>query len=267
VTGPAPYPADTRAKGWRFELDHERIRQSDTWALAAADIRPWLLMLWMVAWEQTPCGSMPTDPNLIAAKLGMSRRTFDKNSAVLLRGWTEALDGRLYHPVLTERVRELLEYRDAAAKRKADYRAKVLAERGVPQESHGTDTGLPRDSHGKNGTSTGTGTGTLEEKERPSVSPSVTGLSKFPPGFDAFWDAYPRKIGKDAAIRAYAKRRFTVEQRGVVLNAIATQRNSEAWTREAGRFIPHPATWLNEGRWQDEVLVAGKADRYAGSTI
>jgi hypothetical protein len=40
-----PYPADTRAAGWRFDLDTTRIRQSDTWTLARPEIRPWLLML------------------------------------------------------------------------------------------------------------------------------------------------------------------------------------------------------------------------------
>lgn len=164
-----PYPSDTRAKGWRFELDHERIRQSDTWALAAPEIRPWLLMLWMVAWEQAPCGSLPVDHGLIAARIGMSRRTFDKHAAVLLRGWQEAIDGRLYHPVLTERVNELIGYRADSAKRKAEYRAKMAAlaaERGVPRESHGTDAGLPRDSTVRNATGTGTGTGTLKEKKK-----------------------------------------------------------------------------------------------------
>lgn len=79
----APYPGDTRAKGWRFDLDHERIRQSDTWALATAELRPWLLMLWMVAWEQTPCGSLPDSDELIAARIGMSSKAFDKHRAVL----------------------------------------------------------------------------------------------------------------------------------------------------------------------------------------
>ena len=68
---PAPYPADTRAKGWRFELDMEQVRQSDTWALSPAEARPWLLLEWAVAWEQTPCGSLPNDDTLIAARLEM----------------------------------------------------------------------------------------------------------------------------------------------------------------------------------------------------
>ena len=120
-----PYPADTRAKGWRFELDHERIRQSDTWALAAPDVRPWLLMMWMVAWEQTPCGSLPNDDALIAARIGMQAKAFAKNRATLLRGWWPADDGRMYHDTIAERVFVMLDKRATDAQRAATRRARV----------------------------------------------------------------------------------------------------------------------------------------------
>lgn len=94
---PVPYPADTRAKGWRFELDHERIEQSDTWALAPSDVKPWLLMLWVTAWRQEPCGSLPNEDELIAVRIGMPMRIFAKVRSKLMRGWWEAEDGRLYH--------------------------------------------------------------------------------------------------------------------------------------------------------------------------
>lgn len=121
---PAPYPGDTRAKGWRFELDHERIKQSDTWAVASPDARPWLLMLWMTAWEQTPCGSLPDSDELIAARIGMSSKVFTKHRSVLMRGWWKAVDGRLYHQTLTERVCDMLVKRAKDAKRAADNRAR-----------------------------------------------------------------------------------------------------------------------------------------------
>lgn len=108
MTAAAPYPSDTRAKGWRLEIDHERIRQSDTWALASPEIRPWLLMLWMVAWEQTPCGSLPDDDALICARIGMQPKAFMKAREILLRGWWRADDGRLYHNILSQRVQEML---------------------------------------------------------------------------------------------------------------------------------------------------------------
>ena len=89
----------------------ERARQSDTWALAQADVRPWLLMLWAVAWEQTPCGSLPAEDELIAARIGMPMRQFAKLKPVLLRRWWCAEDGRLYHDVIVLRVLEMMETR------------------------------------------------------------------------------------------------------------------------------------------------------------
>jgi hypothetical protein len=134
-----PYPSDTRAKGWRFEIDHERIRQSDTWALASPELRPWFLMLWMVAWEQTPCGSLPEDDTLIAARIGMSAKAFQRHRPLLMRGWWKADDGRLYHDVLVLRVKHMLAKRAKDAKRTADYRAAVSA------VSHDGSDGVTRD--------------------------------------------------------------------------------------------------------------------------
>lgn len=142
----APYSPDVRAKGWRFELDHERIRQSDTWALAPAELRPWLLMLWMVAWEQTPCGSLPIDDNLIAARIGMNPKSFTKAREILMRGWIVADDGRLYHPTLTERVIEMIEKRRKDAERRGRNRAgHTDGHAVVPRDTAGTDTGQSPD--------------------------------------------------------------------------------------------------------------------------
>ncbi|TDV39550.1 uncharacterized protein DUF1376 [Paraburkholderia caballeronis] len=186
-----PYPPDTRAKGWRFELDYERIRQSDTWALAASEIRPWLLMLWMTAWEQTPCGSLPDDDELIAARIGMSLDQFQATKKRLMRGWWLAEDGRLYHGTMVERVLEMIDRRDGERIRKANQRARKGAERAsadagtqpdcpedsahVPDMSHGTDAGQQRDSHGTDDTGTGTGTGS---KPKPGGSSDGVGTPR-----------------------------------------------------------------------------------------
>lgn len=110
-----PYPPETRTRGWRFELDMERARQSDTWALAPAEARPWLLMMWATAWEQVPAGSMAADDQLICAHIGMPPRLFAKHREVLMRRWWKAADGRLYHDVLVQRVNEMMEKRRPAA--------------------------------------------------------------------------------------------------------------------------------------------------------
>jgi hypothetical protein len=122
-----PYPATTRAGGFKFELDCERVVQSDTWALATPCQRPLLLMLWFIAWQQTPCGSLPKDDMLNAARLGMEAHAFQCDKAILLRGWIEADDGRLYHPVLTQLVLEMMDRKAGNAQRQAAYRRRRLA--------------------------------------------------------------------------------------------------------------------------------------------
>jgi len=182
TTRAAPYPAETRAKGWRFELDQERIRQSDTWALTPADLRPWLLMLWMTAWEQTPCGSLPADDALIAARIGMAPRLFSKHRGVLLRAWWLAEDGRLYHDTLTERVQEMMERRRKESDRKALARAKTGAivpptRAAVPRDNDGTHAGV----HPPSDTGTRTGTSTGEEDEGADAPPSSAGAPEIRP--------------------------------------------------------------------------------------
>lgn len=151
----APYPIDTRAKGWRLELDYERIRQSDTWALTPAAYRPWLLMLWMVAWEQTPCGSLPDDDELIAARLEMPPEMFEAAKRYLLRGWWKAEDGRLYHPVLTEHVLEMLSVKDKARARKDAWKTRQNAGKGDENNAERVP-----DAPERGGDDTGTGTRT-----------------------------------------------------------------------------------------------------------
>jgi hypothetical protein len=183
--GDPPYAADARSKGWRFELDLERIQQSDTWAIAPADVRPWLLMLWATAWQQNPCGTLPSDEQVLCARLGMVPKMWGKHRSVLLRGWRQCSDGRLYHAVITERVLGMLTKKESEKARKAEYRLKMEAERArlsavVPQLSHGTDVDVPRPSASCDDTGTGTGTGTGTQSNtyeaKASLSAEPTGV-------------------------------------------------------------------------------------------
>jgi len=73
--------------------------------------------------------------------------------------------------------------------------------------------------------------------------------------FEVFWEIYPRKVGKQDARRAYerAAKGKGPDFKNKILKALEDQKKSEQWTRENGRFIPHPATWLNQGRWDDQL--------------
>jgi uncharacterized protein YdaU (DUF1376 family) len=71
-------------------------------------------------------------------------------------------------------------------------------------------------------------------------------------GFEEFWQAYPKKVGKDAAAKSWVKVKARIDD---VLPALAWQKESDQWRRNDGQFIPNPATYLNQGRWHDEQPV------------
>jgi hypothetical protein len=68
-------------------------------------------------------------------------------------------------------------------------------------------------------------------------------------GFDRFWEAYPEKKGKLAALASWKKINPSDELIDKVIKAVEQQK---WWKRWQDGFIPNPATWLNQGRWDDE---------------
>jgi hypothetical protein len=92
----------------------------------------------------------------------------------------------------------------------------------------------------------------LDSKRRvSSASPRAT-----PIGFAEFWLAYPKKVGKGAAETAWKKHRPPLD---VCVQAIASASSSHDWTKDGGQFVPNPATWINQRRWEDgHVPINGK---------
>ena len=70
--------------------------------------------------------------------------------------------------------------------------------------------------------------------------------------FDAFWISYPKKIAKPAAEKAWAKAKAS-DDFEVLMQALAKQKESDQWKSDGGKFIPNPATWINQRRWEDET--------------
>lgn len=100
------------------------------------------------------------------------------------------------------------------------------------------------------------GSALINKKQKQETPPPPKGEAK-PPAwqerFDRFWEAYPQKVGKDDARKAWAKRKPTEELLDKMLAALKAQKVSKRWQVEGGRYIPNPSTWLNQGRWEDEV--------------
>jgi len=70
--------------------------------------------------------------------------------------------------------------------------------------------------------------------------------------FDKFWIVYPRKAGKGGARKAFAKA-LSKTTADILISAVEKQKYQEQWTKDDGTYIPHPATWLNQECWEDEV--------------
>ncbi|WP_395652543.1 hypothetical protein [Brevundimonas sp.] len=142
----------------------EKVKKSDTWLRARTGfVRASLLLLWAESWEQTPCGSLPNDDELLSLLLDMDASLFAQHKAVLMRGWVLADDGRLYHETITERVLAMIDKRMSDAQRAAKSRAAKANAAPTPNEvtdaSRVTDEGL----HSEFNTRTRTRTSNTEE--------------------------------------------------------------------------------------------------------
>ncbi len=96
-----------------------------------------------------------------------------------------------------------------------------------------------------------------------SASASAKKSKSVPPSdFAEFWLAYPKKRGKQAALKAWKQTSSTRPPLPDLLSHLDVLAGSKEWRDDAGKYIPHPSSWLNAGGWDDEVAVAVKEAPY-----
>lgn len=147
----------------------------------------------------------------------------------------------LWHPTVDGfQVHDYLDWNDSRAATEARKARDRARKRGVAHDSARNPRGIPRDS-------------------RCGVeSSSVLGESPREPSalearFASWWERYPRKVGRQAAWREWQKLKPSDETLVEMLAVLTLQRQSQDWVKEGGRFIPHPKTYLHQGRWEDLV--------------
>jgi Helix-turn-helix domain len=94
----------------------------------------------------------------------------------------------------------------------------------------------------------------LPSKEEPSSKDIARSRL---PGFENFWEIYPRKVGKPNAERAWLSRVRDDKLAPEVIAGVMDWMRSAQW--EDPQFIPYPATFLNQKRWQDSPEVVNGA--------
>lgn len=221
--------------------------------------------------EQWDAGSVPGSPAECAALLGGTPTEWQRSWPKIKPCFTtkklngrSISDGRMVNLKLEAVRLDRLRYKKAQAesglrgaqKRWNKHRAAI----GSPSENDGS----PMANDSSSSSSLSSSDLHLQDTVQPApdgagepaggarLKPARRNGTELRARFDAFWSAYPKKIAKDAAWRAWQKRRPDEQLAAHIQTALAWQRMQDNWLQERGRFIPNPSTYLNQGRWQDE---------------
>ena len=146
-------------------------------------------------------------------------------------------------------------------------RPKTRKNPGKPEESRENPV-KPEETRGLTGKK---GRKNEEEKERSKEKEErdkdkVNDISL---SFERFWEAYPRHVGKETARNSFRKLNPDEALLDTMLNAVERSKLSDQWRQDGGRYIPHPTTWLNQRRWEDELPTVSyrSAPRPAEKTV
>lgn len=249
--------------------DHHKILDAaDLLETTDAHVTGCLVLLWLWAIDNAPDGSLAgiSDATIArAAKWSGERAAFiDALTDVGLLDRTP--EGLAIHD-WQDRAGNLIDRRRADAERKRRERAEKKA-REASEHAEDRPAGHPPDvrTQSRENQSRQKEEHSRAEGGDPPVPPATDGTgsaSLQDQRFDQFWDAYPRKVGKADARKAWKKAKITAEIFEKIMTSIAASKESDQWQREAGRYIPNPSTWINQGRWDDELPEPAPAKNYA----
>lgn len=97
-------------------------------------------------------------------------------------------------------------------------------------------------------------------KEAGIAAQRQVGTAKTAEGFLDFWREYPNKKAKVTAMKAWEKLKPDKNLQETILRDIEAKKRSAEWLEDGGKYIPHPATYLNQKRWEDETKPAPARD-------
>lgn len=237
-----------------------------------------IISFWLWALDNAPTGSLGSISNRMIARAARWNGNSDDlvdafKSAELL---DENEDGELEIHDWNDYAGTLIERRESERQRSRDRRAAAKkskadssGEEERPPDNHeptaGQTAGRPPDRPQDDHEPTG---GRVEKSrvEKSRVDVIVGDRSPTPPSahadrFERFWQLYPRKVGKGAAKKSWNRIKPNAELFEIIMRKVSMAIQSEQWQKEGGRYIPNPATWLNQERWNDELPALGAFPR------
>lgn len=202
---------------------------------------------------QAQLGSIPDDTQKLALLL---RRPHD----VVARAWEvvktnfkpdNTTVGRLYNERLEaviadinarEKKLSLRSKKGATTRSRVDHES--ITSRALRASGYGYESGYESESVLKDEK--------VAPEKRRTKTDSVLSVSALL-SFEKFWAAYPKRKARGDAENAWNKIRPDENLLARILAAVEAQKQSADWRKEAGQFIPHPATWLNRKGWEDDA--------------
>lgn len=218
-----------------------------------------LISFWMWALDNTPTGDLDgITPRMIARAAQWDGPAEKLSTALIRAGWLdENGDGKLTIHDWYEYTGKLIDQRQAEKERSQRRRAAAAASANGNTDDQQTTDGQPQDGRrkAKGRVDQSRQDQTKESKDPPSPSGEgeAAGRSAIEVRFAEFWSAYPKKVAKQYALKAWKRLKPDADLHDRIMRAVDAQKRSERWRRENGRYIPNPATWLNGGQWENET--------------
>jgi hypothetical protein len=218
-------------------------------------------------WQTDDC-TLPNDEEELGILSGLSKwGIWQEHAKTILRHFSIMDEGRRRNSVCLELwldAKRVFEARQSSAKN-TNRRQTDIENKKPARSPSGHRTAHPtvterspvRSADTQTITGTGTDTGTEEKQvsEAKASSPRPVGDDK---ALEAIYRVYPRKVGKRVAMKAIARAVQHVKARGMPLRdaQVWLYHRVEEYARspagQHGEFTPHPATWMNQGRYDDD---------------
>lgn len=93
-----------------------------------------------------------------------------------------------------------------------------------------------------------------------NISFSAKTVCAYSEDFLIFWKEYPKKVGKGEAFKQWKKAKLSEGDKKDISVALKWQKKSDRWRSSNGRYIPNPATYISQRRWEDEPCENNSAD-------
>jgi len=199
-------------------------------------------------------GTCWTSQKNLAKQCGISINRLKKSIQYLIKNkWIEFVGNKSVSS--NGGLQETKEYKviDLWHKNIQFYKGQGVSSNDIPNTK-----GVSRDDQ-RGITSEAKGVSPGDDKEEPILNKNTEEEQE---GFILFWNKYPKKINKHTAKKSFEKLKPGSKLLKVILESVAKFKETKEWKKDNGQFIPYPATWLNNKRWEDEVEIISKPKRF-----